>query len=139
MVRILTSLWWSRAWVIQEATTPCNGISVILGHRRISFDVVNYLLKFLQNSSSDKVMGINWPAVGMKYRTRERRDPENIARKDMIDLQWISHQGKSHTATDSKDKVYSVLALAIDTGESGLRPDYTIPVRDVISLLRSIS
>lgn len=66
----------------------------------------------------------------MKYRTRERRDPEDIARKDMIDLQWILYQAESHSATDLRDKFYSVLALIIDTGESGLRPVSTLPVRE---------
>jgi hypothetical protein len=135
--KILVNPWWTRTWVIQEATTSGNDVSILCGHRRISFDVFDYICRYLLSEyvGRNNLLGprqeIPWGPVITIFMTRDWRNEGKDLRKNTIDLYRILSDAKNHDAADPRDKVYSVLALAFDAGESDLQPDYTLPVREV--------
>jgi Heterokaryon incompatibility protein (HET) len=142
MGKLLSNPWWTRAWVIQEATTSGNDVSVLCGHRRISFNVVNHIFEFLVDKGTIPrriFKTAKWLSVAMLSTTRHMPEAEEGPWKDRFDLCWLWEEAKGHDAEDPRDKVYSVLALANDGGESDLQLDYTLSIREVyVSTARHI-
>jgi hypothetical protein len=143
--KIWTNPWWTRAWVIQEATTTGNHVFVRCGHRCLSFDIVNAVSRFLLSfSTSERALrassDLPWRAIMMLNWTRElRQHIERNSTEGWLDLIQLLDAARHHDATDPRDKVYSVLALAATASDSGIRPHYTLSVEEVyVSVARYI-
>lgn len=63
--------------------------------------------------------------------TRLKSDRHDLTSHWLIDLFHLMPIVRSFDATDPRDKIYSILAIAIDGQEEALRPNYDLCVEDV--------
>ena len=139
---IFENPWWTRAWIIQEASTPTNddtrivhlhGLAlkrvstehvVWIGKHRFTFDqlveVARYYSKENRGISSVK----SALELDMVQKDRQRR----TRRLDLYDLLPIVRR---YDCADARDKIYSILAIAGDYQPNDLRPDYSKPVSQI--------
>ena len=134
--RLLHRPWFERAWILQEISTPSSGqypTAVWCGKRRIDWDSLyqaNYCLyqamlqidftKFSQIGN-----GNLYYLMDLKY-TRQNpsiHGPLNLLR--LLSTAYLFH------ATDPRDNIYSILAIATDGSHKDLQPDYSRPVEEV--------
>jgi len=146
--RILTSTWFSRAWIIQEVATAQESVNVLLGYRRIPWffltHVVEPAVNGICNISDDFANGI-----------MVRSDSGNLRAlreitKEYWDIKQTSGDSVNHIviskrlysllrrscgvfeATDPRDVLYSLLGLiGANIIPPQLVPNYESPVSDV--------
>ncbi|KFG83503.1 hypothetical protein MANI_030392 [Metarhizium anisopliae] len=128
--------WWERAWVAQEISTPSRHeipASVWCGHRRIPWHYFGYAEWAFNQTFSETDFDMFFTQLHSTrtvFLTQLKQQRENL--KDSthstalpLELSNLLSELRSSVATDDKDKVYAILALAPDGHHSDLRPDYS--------------
>ncbi|KAJ3476544.1 hypothetical protein NLG97_g9097 [Lecanicillium saksenae] len=127
--QLLLRPWWSRSWIIQEAT--CGNETDL----RCGSDVTNFvavvavincmlqvLLPSLQNDSSLDIRHLQ-RVVALDQLKIERARPQY--RSNMMGL---LDQFRTGAASDPRDKIFALSALATGAEETAANPDYSISV-----------
>jgi Heterokaryon incompatibility protein (HET) len=134
--KLLHRPWWRRAWIIQESSPPERQgyqTAVWCGHQRIKW--VNF---FSANFSLFSVMcqpafveeeDICNKSIGPLTLLKSKRErPRNYPPLEFIDL---LRAVRGFAATDPRDKIYSILAIAVDGDALELHPDYSLPLLEL--------
>jgi hypothetical protein len=123
--------WFSRIWIVQEATVASNAI-LIVGGLEISWETVNGAGAFVRHIQSlfkhpHRVFkGLD--ASHLMYILRDEIKHQRLSLVDL--LRHTRHFG----ATDPRDKVFALLGLSVEgahLAEGGLGPNYKSAVLDV--------
>ncbi|KAK4580237.1 hypothetical protein LTR86_000440 [Recurvomyces mirabilis] len=126
--------WWSRAWILQEATAPTRSrVSVWCGSSRIDWFYVSLANQTFYEAMLQKDFtcfsrignGIIMWLAGTKF---ARHDP---AKHYPLDILHLLRFAKSFDCTDPRDKLYSVQSLAFDGQDEDIKPRYEAPVEEV--------
>jgi hypothetical protein len=134
--RILHRPWFQRAWIVQEASTPKSRrypTAFWCGHRRIDWDslyLANYCLyqAMLQKDFTKFSHIQNGRLIHLMDLKYARENPLKHGPLDLLRLLSIAYL---FDATDSRDNIYSILAIATDGNHEGLQPDYSRPVEEI--------
>lgn len=137
--------WFSRVWVVQEFCLGGDAVFVC-GQRRVSVNLVfvarqifdfyiGYALD--ENTPRERLQEVNsmifdpTPPL-FAARSRRRKFECNTGTGDsLLQLLQRLYVGKVVKATDPKDRIFGVLALANDTEKLGIRPDYGLTVEQI--------
>ncbi|KAK4034481.1 heterokaryon incompatibility protein-domain-containing protein [Parachaetomium inaequale] len=137
--------WFTRAWTIQEFCL-CTNTLFVCGTKTVQAELVMIAIQILQYSISNLFHSVYTPAnvplpllgevsdepTGRLFSCRQRRRKfdrgEPHATGDQLHALlrklYVDHdtQAKLH-----RDRIYSLLGLAVDTSSLGITPDYTHP------------
>ncbi|KAK0747074.1 heterokaryon incompatibility protein-domain-containing protein [Schizothecium vesticola] len=134
--------WFTRVWVVQEFCL-CADTVFVCGDRRVAAPLVRMAVQVLRYAVSKKFAVLSVPAVPMErldevsrestgglFMVRARR--EKFARGEaggdgdrlhvLLRKLFVGHDAR---ATEPRDRIYGLLGLAVDSGELGIRPNYT--------------
>ncbi len=119
--------WWYRIWIVQEATTSVETIIMCGGTwitRDAAFFSITAILKYLDLPENSELL-LASPFTNAIRLNMFRDDRADGGSK--MKLLNLLQELRRYEATDPRDKVYAVAALANDGGADSqqLRPDYT--------------
>jgi hypothetical protein len=139
---IFENPWWTRAWIIQEASTPTNDDTRIvhlhgLALKRVSTEHVVWIGK--HRFTFDQLVEV------ARYYSKENRGTSSVKSALELDMVQKDRQGRTrrldlydllpmvrrYDCADARDKIYSILAIAGDYQPNDLRPDYSKPVSQI--------
>jgi hypothetical protein len=126
---IRTRPWWSRAWVIQEISTPSRyPVALWCGQARFNLDQIiriNFALLFTSVETSNLY---NSRVILFEHLKHIRKDS---SRCGLLNLKNLLKACWSYGATDPRDKVYAILSLTPYEQHEGLLPDYSVPAEEL--------
>jgi Heterokaryon incompatibility protein (HET) len=143
--------WWTRAWIIQEASTPTKNDPRIvhldgLALKRVSTEHVVWIGK--QRFTFDQLVEVAWffheenrgisgvkSALELQMVQKGRQKQGRQKRPRRLDLYDLLPMVRRYDCADARDKIYSVLAIADDYRPGDLRPDYSKPVTQIYTSL----
>ncbi|KAH8800345.1 hypothetical protein F5884DRAFT_810065 [Xylogone sp. PMI_703] len=120
--------WWTRAWVVQEATSKPD-LWIFAGTSLIEFRGVEFAMGILQELERFPEFVRNMGKghadnVFVMYEIREKRKRQNLRLLDALSKLY------KHGCADPRDKVYAGLGIAHDVGDS-ITPDYERSIPEV--------
>jgi hypothetical protein len=139
---IFENPWWTRAWIIQEASTPTkdnakivhlHGLAlkrvstehvVWIGKHRFTFDQLVEVARY----SSEKNRSISSVKSALDLDMVQKGRQKITRRLDLYDLLSMVRR---YDCADARDKIYSILAIAGDYRPEDLSPDYSKPVSQI--------
>jgi hypothetical protein len=139
---IFENPWWTRAWIIQEASTPTTDDTRIvhlhgLALKRVSTEHVVWVGK--HRFTFDQLVGVarhywkeNRGISSVKSALEldmVQKDRQRSARR--LDLYDLLPMARRYDCADARDKIYSIMAIAGDYQPNDLRPDYSKPVSQI--------
>jgi len=132
--KLLHRPWWRRAWIVEEATTAKSAwtTSAWCGRQRLLLGFFELAHHYFSKAARIDP-GTFTPIYSLKLEIlmaiqSQRHDPKSEGDLDLLTLLRLA---RSYSATDAKDKVYSILAAAVDDQDRGLRPDYSRPTDEI--------
>ena len=127
--------WFSRAWILQEATVPDQPVEVHCGKYSIPFNLVvrvwhavNNLFPLEDGQIDPLLKQINESGLRTLNILSYIRNPKNAPKTTLLDLRRICLGSQ---ATDPRDKIYSIMGMASDwqISKYDLAVDYTVPLK----------
>jgi Heterokaryon incompatibility protein (HET) len=122
---IRTRPWWSRAWIIQEISTPSRyPLALWCGQAHFSLDQVvqiNLALLFTSVETSNLYNS----RIILLERLRHIRKDSSMS--GLLNLKNLLKACWSYEATDPRDKVYAILSMTVYGQHESLLPDYSVP------------
>jgi hypothetical protein len=121
MHRLLLRPWFSRSWVVQEVVV-CKSALVVCGQRAMHWDTLQNACKCVMRSGrSHTLMGVQHNAHMMDLlRSTLLQNVDHHQRR----LTNLLIELRNFRASDPRDKIFSVLGIAIDGTHPALVPDY---------------
>lgn len=130
---LLSRPWFGRMWILQELGVASSA-TVVCGNQSISWQEVSDMIDHMHSTGSWLIL---FGSLGYKSsvsahgRLRSLLSIRNKVSKhgtiSSINALWAS---RDFDATDPRDKIYALIALCVDDGQS-TKPDYTKDVQDV--------
>lgn len=125
--------YWSRAWVMQEASTPCRygKTKVVCGGTSTTLEYfisANHMLEGAALRSRSRLGRSRIPFNAELSNIKDlcaRRQLANINLMDMLSTFAFIQ------ATDPRDKIYALLSITKDGSHSDIQPDYSLSVPEV--------
>ncbi|KAF2165959.1 hypothetical protein M409DRAFT_55320 [Zasmidium cellare ATCC 36951] len=136
---VFGSPYWKRAWIIQEASTPKPPANAIIcsGPNTISWQSFFKAHRNLfEARPQEDLLGLMYEisvdagTIPVVLDTNKRRFENGT--HPLYDLLVNTRDSE---ATDSRDKVYSILALSNERHEAAIQPDYSQSVEEVYTRL----
>ncbi len=140
---VLSRPWWSRIWVYQEATAPCqSGAQVHIGPHRMPLDAVLTVHQIIRSiarhgnhpdplfSLSRDRPGTVHPATCMQTYTALRKRYHDTGRTRFLRLPDLLSALRRFDATNPRDKLYALIPTSLDGAEL-LDVAYDRPVQQV--------
>ena len=134
--RTLHRPWFQRAWILQEVSTPTSGrypTAVWCGHRRIDWDSLyqanNCLYQAMLQKDFTKLSLIG--NGNLFYLTDLKYTRQNPSKDAPLDLLRLLSTAYLFNATDPRDNIYSILAIATDGNHEDIQTDYSRSVEEV--------
>lgn len=120
--------WWTRAWVVQEATSKA-ALWMFAGSSLIEFRGIEFTMGILQELERypefvRKMGRGHADNVFSMFEIREKRKRRSLRLLDLLSLLY------KYGCADPRDKVYAGLAIGLDVGDS-ITPDYRRSVPEV--------
>ena len=134
--RLLHRPWFQRAWIVQEISTPNSRqypTAVWCGHRRIDWDSLYQANYCLYQAMLQKDY-IKFGLIGngnLYYLMELKYTRQNPSANGPLDLLRLLSTAYLFDATDPRDNIYSILAIATDGNHEDIQPDYSRPVEEV--------
>jgi hypothetical protein len=134
--RILHRPWFQRAWIIQEVSIPNSGqypTAVWCGHRRIGWDYL-YLANYFLHQVMLQKDSVNFSFIGnrnLHYLVDLKYTRQYPSTNGPLDLLRLLLTACLFDATDPRDNIFSILAIATDGNHEDIQPDYSRPVEEV--------
>jgi hypothetical protein len=122
--------WWSRSWIVQEASTPDVPKEVWCGHKRVSWEALEFVQRLLWDIAAEEQAmippGRNECLEYLNKLAEARRGDTTTSLLDLL------VEGRKFEATDPRDKIYAFLGIHADThGTASLPVDYSLPASKV--------
>jgi hypothetical protein len=137
--------WFSRVWIVQEFCLGADAVFVC-GHRKVPITLV-FLARQIFDFYIGYTMDENTPRQRLQEvrsmivdptpplfaaRNRRRKFERNDGTGDsLLQLLQRLYVGMNAQATDPKDMIFGLLALANDTNKLGIIPDYGLAVKQI--------
>lgn len=148
--------WFRRVWIVQEFALGENAV-FICGYKALPPELVHVAITFyglcVGRGRGLKILDLD-PAlfnvplsslVGIRKRRQEYQNPRTTPRPpgeedgakghSLFELLRELYAERKTEASDVRDRIYALLGLAVDTGELGLNPDYSISDHSQVLLL----
>jgi len=126
--------WWSRVWVIQEATCT-NNTYVWCGNDKTDFIAVVAVANFLTQRIYQQALQQDFASSDVRHLYRVIALDELKARRsqsgDGSNLLELLDSSRTCGATDPRDKIFALLALAIPLHRDAIHPNYSISSDEV--------
>lgn len=142
LYQLFSRAWWIRVWTMQEAVVP-PAIRLACGDRHIK--VGNTMLSSLISTTirlkNEVASSYSFPLIEHSFHRLEMLNTLrtswflNCSRGIPLDLLNLLVASRHALATDSRDKVFGILALAGDGKSLIARPDYQLSKRELFSQL----
>ena len=123
--------WWSRSWILQEASTPHAPMELWVGPSRVSFEdlkLVHYDMLWSMARDRQAVIppGYNKTLDVLGELAKSRLGDARMALLDLL------VKCRSFKATEPRDKIYAFLGIYADArGKSPITIDYSLPVSEI--------
>ncbi|KAH7012834.1 heterokaryon incompatibility protein-domain-containing protein [Ilyonectria destructans] len=124
--------WWSRAWVVQEATAlPVTETVLCCGNRRIDLHSMRVMIDLryqliIYSDSNDFLM------TTFEQGFAELLDNINAnLAEGPKPFHWVLQQVRTYECKDARDKVYASMNMASDVPRGAIMPNYTRDLADV--------
>lgn len=122
-------LWWSRAWIIQEISTPSQYPTTLwCGRRHFTWDQIVWTNSALLFTSVETELVYNVRVFVFERLRLLRKDP---SQHQLLRLENLLRLSFPYDSTDPRDKVYSILGIVADGQVESILPDYSVPVQEV--------
>jgi len=132
---LLERPWWTRAWIVQEATAKANGIVYLnCGTSRVHWGAISKLVQIRSRLKQWIDLDINEFLADPKWEAQtidSVRASRSYSKGNVNSLLSFLTTCRGQSCTDPKDKVYSVRGMASDVGEEDLIPDYSLSLGEV--------
>ncbi|KAG9233390.1 heterokaryon incompatibility protein [Amylocarpus encephaloides] len=145
--------WFSRVWIVQEMCLGAH-TDFICGHKQIPVEWVRHARQVYDFAAGYMVDGDTPPEVmeslnsvlrdptAPLFAARSRRQNFNVRKSPesmgdtLFQILQRLYVGNTMQATDSRDRIYGLLALATDPLSLGIKPDYVgTQVEDVYTVV----
>ncbi|KAH7354691.1 heterokaryon incompatibility protein-domain-containing protein [Rhexocercosporidium sp. MPI-PUGE-AT-0058] len=134
--KLISRSYWTRVWIIQEATTPkepCHSL-VWCGSYTDDFETFTKSADWITRISMidglpGKLHNVSTDALRGLISIRKMR--QNHIASDIIDLYFLLPYVHTFDATDSRDKIFGLSSLFPEKGLTSTVPDYNANARDV--------
>jgi hypothetical protein len=126
--------WWSRAWIVQEVTAGdlYNPPNLYCGQHHCDWEELLLANMCLEQASREKHLSTPWSALINRLQTVRNRRTRNHKNQTIMLLCGVA---RSFQSSDLRDKVYSLLSIALDGRHEDLEPNYDLPVEQVYTNL----
>ena len=134
--KILRRSWWTRVWVVQEATVAGEEVIAGCGTCWIPFKMfamVQWTIRFdpsLTEDVRERVFGIN-EASSAEYNNVFRMWLTRRRQRANITLSELLQDTRRREATDARDKVFGLIGLLYPEPKQIFLPDYNLSVAEV--------
>ncbi|KAI0850529.1 heterokaryon incompatibility protein-domain-containing protein [Daldinia vernicosa] len=132
LVRWINSAWWDRAWTVQEARLA-QDLRIVIYHVMIPFKTLllaqHFLGLHMENccgNEMDRLLKDQRNVLKKFLAKTVEIIPQLIAQDSPRDLGYLLRRYRVRQATDSLDKVYSLLGLSVWNHAAPLKPNYSI-------------
>jgi hypothetical protein len=138
--RFFSNDWFGRAWILQEVLLPRGNIEVVCGSSRVDFNLfIRAEDAALQNEIGSAYKcrsadGLDQDAVhrGVHFLRLLESISQIYENDQKLELLDLLRKTRELEATDPRDKLFALAALAIDGHAPELQPDYNLSIEDVL-------
>ncbi|KAK4946204.1 hypothetical protein LTR10_014716 [Elasticomyces elasticus] len=133
IIRLMRRPWWSRTWILQEATAQLpNQTMVCCGEKEVQLSKFADFIGVIRQTTlrpdlvpaeMRQLYDLSFMAKFMAFRQKRNQAPQ----RPLLEL---VENARDTTATDARDKVYSMIGFAMDVRDNSgqiLRPSYSQP------------
>ena len=129
LIRLAERSWWRRVWVLQEMAVNEHDPIILCGSKITSWHTFHEFVHqeaVVSSRFSD-------PRLGHIYMCTQTYPPlrKNFRKGSALSLAYLLKTSLGLEATDSRDKVFSLLSLALPIDRLGCKPDYSLPTETV--------
>ncbi|KAH6673235.1 heterokaryon incompatibility protein-domain-containing protein [Halenospora varia] len=127
---LLQRPWWTRAWIVQEATTGgAKKALLFCGQQKFDWITLRIALKLSHHALHHKILHCQFENPHRAFILEDLRGNREVgAYTSLFDVLEVL---RSLECRDPRDSVYAALGIATDISDSDIIPDYTKSVKDV--------